>query len=103
MTKDEFIETAAELVAGLQAPVSLMPRAAFGAAFTPWQKLVGEATGGFGWTDKEALRAAFAMILGPPPLLHDQMVHTHTHLHTGPAHGGIEHEHEHRHYKEERP
>ena len=63
MTKDEFIEQVAELVAGLQAPVSLMPHAALGAAYEPWSRLYTQANGGFGWINADDCRAAFKKIL----------------------------------------
>jgi hypothetical protein len=63
MTEDEFVEAVAALVAGLQVPVSMMPRHLLGAAFEPWQRLIAEATGGFGWTDKDHCREAFTKIV----------------------------------------
>jgi hypothetical protein len=63
VTREEFVEQAAALVAGLQVPVSMMPRHMLGAAFEPWQKLLNEVNGGFGWTSADACREAFAEIL----------------------------------------
>lgn len=65
MTRDEFLDNVAALVAGLQVPVSLTPHSRFGAAYGPWQALLDEANGGFGWTD--ACREAFAKLLEPAP------------------------------------
>jgi hypothetical protein len=62
MTREEFIEQVAELVAGLQVPVSMMPKQMFGAAYDPWSKLLTEVTG-FGWTTPAACREAFAEIM----------------------------------------
>ena len=59
MTKEEFTENVAQLVAGLQVPVSLLPRGTLGAAFEPWEALMTEVTGGFGWTSVEQCREAF--------------------------------------------
>lgn len=63
MTEDEFLEAVAQLVAGLQVPVSMMPRGMFGAAYEPWQKLLTEINHGFGWTNAEKAKAAFREIL----------------------------------------
>lgn len=63
MTRDEFLEAVAQLVAGLQVPVSMMPAWQFGAALEPWQKLLTEVNHGFGWTDAEKAKAAFEEIL----------------------------------------
>lgn len=63
MTQEEFLDNVARLVAGLQAPVSMMPRECFGAAYEPWSKLLEEANGGFGWTNAEKCRDAFTKIL----------------------------------------
>jgi hypothetical protein len=62
MTKAEFVENVAKLVAGLQVPVSLMPRQALGAAYEPWSKLLDEVNGGFGWTSADACRETFGEI-----------------------------------------
>jgi hypothetical protein len=67
MTKEEFVDQVARLVAGLQVPVSLMPRGRFGAAYEPWEKLLGEVNGGFGWTNADACREAFAEIMDVSP------------------------------------
>lgn len=63
MTRDEFLETVAKLVAGLQAPVSLRAPVQFSAAMGPWQALLHQANHGFGWTNAEELKAAFERIL----------------------------------------
>lgn len=63
MTQEEFLDNVAQLVAGLQAPVSMMPHSRLGAAYEPWERLLAEANGGFGWTDAEKCREAFAKIL----------------------------------------
>lgn len=63
MTEDEFVDAVAALVAGLQVPVSMMPRQMLGAAFEPWQRLIGEVNHGFGWTGKDQCRDAFAQIV----------------------------------------
>lgn len=62
MTDEEFLDNVARLVAGLQVPVSMMPRELFGAAYEPWSVLLEEANGGFGWTNAEKCREAFAKI-----------------------------------------
>lgn len=67
MTQEEFLDNVARLVAGLQVPVSMMPRHLFGAAYEPWSRLQDEATGGFGWSDAEKCREAFAGIPGNRP------------------------------------
>jgi hypothetical protein len=67
VTQDEFLDNVAALVAGLQVPVSLMPHSRLGAAYGPWQALLDEATGGFGWTDADTCRAALAKLLEPAP------------------------------------
>lgn len=55
MDKEEIIEAVAELVVGLQVPVSMaMP---LGTATEPWRKLKDELAG-FGWTSKEIVADA---------------------------------------------
>jgi len=62
MTREEFIRHVAALVAGLQVPVSLMPRDRFGAAYEPWEALFRDAVG-FGWANKEQLAAHYTKII----------------------------------------
>jgi hypothetical protein len=64
MDREQFVDQTARLVAGLQAPVSMTPHGRFGTAFEPWQKLLGEVNGGFGWTNADACRETFAEIVG---------------------------------------
>jgi hypothetical protein len=64
MTKEEFLDNVASLVAGLQVPVSMMPRHMLGAAYEPWSRLQDAVNGGFGWTNAEQCREAFSKILG---------------------------------------
>lgn len=63
MSREEFLEHVAGLVAGLQVPVSMVPHSAFGAAYPHWEALLKLANGGFGWTDEAGCRAAFAGVL----------------------------------------
>lgn len=63
MTREEFISIAARLVAALQVPVSILGAEVLGTAYEPWQKLMAEVTGGFGWTTAEQAQAAFEQIL----------------------------------------
>jgi hypothetical protein len=62
VTNEEFLDNVAQLVAGLQVPVSMMPHHLFGAAYEPWERLQNAVNGGFGWTDAEKCREAFAKI-----------------------------------------
>jgi len=64
MTRDEFIDAVAGMVAGLQVQRS-MPGGAWrmGAALEPFEALLHEANGGFGWTDKDKCRYAFEKVL----------------------------------------
>lgn len=55
MTQDEFIDTVAKLVAGLQVPVSLgLP---LGEARDPWGRL--SDLSGFGWKTSEEIAESF--------------------------------------------
>lgn len=56
MTQREFLETVAELVEGLQVPVSLHG-AQLGAAREPWEKL--HSMAGLGWHSADEYVAAF--------------------------------------------
>ena len=67
MNKEEFAETVACLVAGLQAPVSM--GTFVGAARQPWEKLLNLGNKGFGWTNSEQLEAAFREVLGLKPVV----------------------------------
>jgi hypothetical protein len=62
MTRDEFLTEVAELVAGLQVPVSVAPHA-LSAGYVPWNELHKQASGGFGWVTTSQCREAFAKIL----------------------------------------
>lgn len=75
MTRDEFLDDVAAVVAGLQVMVSITGRpAVLGAAAEPWQRLLHESNKGFGWTDKAKCREAFSEIVkgqAPPVYLID--------------------------------
>lgn len=60
MTRDETIDAIAELMAGLQVPISMgMP---LGAALEPWRRLNDEAVS-FGWADANMYRVKLAEML----------------------------------------
>lgn len=63
MTREEFTEQVAKLVAGLQVPASIRGVKVLGAAQQPWYVLVEEVTGGFGWTTPEKCAEVFTEIL----------------------------------------
>lgn len=67
MTSEEFTEAVAELVAGLQVPVSIRgnPVDVLGPVAGPaWSRLLSEVNGGFGWVNREQCREAFEKLLG---------------------------------------
>lgn len=61
MTSDEALDDLAELLAGLQVPLSL-GHGLLGAADEPYRRLLGEL--GFGWRDAEEFRAGLVELLG---------------------------------------
>lgn len=84
MNKEQFVRAVAELVAGLQVPVS-MPGGSkrLGAGLEPWQKLLHLQNGGFGWTNADGLEERYRELMGlrrrvperEPP--EPQVSHTH--------------------------
>lgn len=64
MTRDEFVNDVAALIAGLQVPVSLgMP---LGAATEPWRRLK-NATVAVGWSDADEVAEGIRRILEEVP------------------------------------
>ena len=66
MTKEGFARTVAELVAGLQVPVSMS--ASLGAGKEPWEQLLTLGNHGFGWTDAATLEQVFREVIGLKPI-----------------------------------
>ena len=68
MDQGQFVRVVAELVAGLQVPVSISGKPEIlGRGGEPWQKLIAIDTHGFGWTTADKMEAAFRQELGMKP------------------------------------